>query len=81
MKLIQEWSSVVSAIFSLGVIGLTVTIVREKLSIHADRLNLAREENEKLQKDVRKVGASLGIDVSYPGRSPRCFRGSKRGAE
>lgn len=62
VKAVQEWSSVISAVLSLSVVGLLVTIVREKLSIHEERLKLAREENEKLKQDVRKVGASLGIE-------------------
>lgn len=62
IKAVQDWSSVISAILSLSVVGILVTIVREKFSINEERLKLVKEENEKLKQDVKKVGAFLGIE-------------------
>src|SRR5690606_9549147 len=62
IKAVQDWSSVISAILSLSVVGILVTIVREKFSINEERLKLVKEENEKLKQDVKKVGAFLGVE-------------------
>lgn len=70
---LKEWASVISATLSLAVLGLIISLFREKFGLLEERLKFSEDEKKRLEKindDLKKIGSAVGVKESdgTPGR-------------